>query len=232
VRTLTEDKYQELINEATVLIAKPDGEAMVMELPNNIIFKKLTKEKKLRAKLYPRSKRFKRNCERLQKIGIKVPSSVELYDFPTSNSDVIIYEMVDGIELIEKLLTATTNEKQKIMHDVAHLYGKLNDNGVYCSPMHFRNILVDDALNLSLIDVQNIGFRPWKLTTQERSRNFKRIFKYDEHIAQVIEYGAEKFFNDYMSYCQFTSKQRNKFIMHLSKNTPMFFNGSTTQFIS
>jgi len=232
VRTLTKDKYQELISEATVLIAKPDGEAMVMELPNNIIFKKLTKEKKLRAKLYPRSKRFKRNCERLQKIGIKVPTSVELYDFPTSNSDVIIYEMIDGIELIEKLLTATVSEKQKIMRDVAQLYGKLNNNGIYCSPMHFRNILVDELLNLGLIDVQNIGFRPWKLTTLERSRNFKRIFKYEEHVAQVIEYGAEKFFNDYIVYCQFTNEQRSKFIMHLSQNTPMFFNNDTGLFIS
>ena len=232
MRVLTEDKYQELINDSTVLISSPDGEAMVVELPNNIILKKLTKEKKLRARFYPRSKRFKRNCERLQKIDIRVPNVIDLYDFSTSKCDVIIYSMVDGIELIEKLLIANDSDKQLIMRDVAQLYGKLNNHGIYCSPMHFRNILVDDKLNLGLIDVQNIGFRLWSLSLQERSRNFRRIFKYKEHVAQVIEYGAERFFNDYMDYCQFSLGKKNRFVRCLRENTAMFFNQNTGEFIS
>ena len=232
MKSLTEHKYQELTGDANVLISSPSGEAMVMELPNNVILKKLAKEKKLRAKFYPRSKRFQRNCMRLDKIGITVPNVIDLYDFSAFKCDVIIYSMVDGIELIEKLLIANDSDKQRIMRDVAQLYGKLNNNGIYCSPMHFRNILVDDKLSLGLIDVQNIGFRPWRLGLQERARNFRRIFKYDEHIAQVISYGAEQFFNDYMDYCQFNPQKKAQFVRCLTDNTPMFFNQDSGKFIS
>lgn len=225
MKTITQEAYEQLISTATPLLVDEQGQPLVLKLPGDIIVKKLEWQKKLRAKIYPRSKRFKRNSERLLKMGFTAPEVVDLFDSPEMQCAVILYKMVAGEELIQKLIRSNLQEKKTILKKVAEYYAQLNNNGVYCSPCHFRNIMIDEDLNLGLIDVQNNDFRLWRLGLDARARNFRRVFKYEEHAAQVIESGAQQFFNHYMVYCQFSAKQSEKFIQLLRKNVPIFFKG-------
>ncbi|TCI03941.1 hypothetical protein EZV61_07025 [Corallincola luteus] len=230
MKTLTQKSYAQLIEGAEALLTDANGDALVLKLLDDVIVKKIEWQKKLRAKLYPRVKRFAVKSRRLRAMGFNSAKVVDLFDCPEMKCGVVLYEMVPGEELIQKLERSDIETKRGILKKVAGYYGELNNNGVYCSPTHFRNVMIDEQLNLGLIDVHNIDFRPWRLGMDARARNFRRVFKYAKHSAQVIECGAEQFFVEYMNYCRLSDRQRNNFLQRLRKNVPIFFSGE--QFVS
>lgn len=233
MKKITPCQYQALVANGRILLAKPSGEAMVIQTADDCIVKKLSFRNNFLSRLFPRARRFARNSRRLMSLGLKTVAVKDVISYPAENCHIIVYSMVKGRPLSEYLASEKkVSAKNKILQSVASYYGQLHSKGIYCRPTHFRNIIVCPDESLALIDVQNIRFRFLSLDLWTRARNFKYILKHNNDMQHVISFGAGRFFETYMSFCRMNEGTRRIFITLLYWNVPGLFKTGTKQFLT
>lgn len=227
MQKLNSAQYNDFTRSGQVLISDASGDIMVFLTSEGDIIKKFPYKEKHFSKIFPRAIRFQKNCRRLTELGFTTMTVKEMFDFPEGGCHVVIYPMIAGRALSEYLDgKANDSLKQDMLMRTAAYYGKLHDQGVYCRPTHFRNIIICPDSEFALIDVQNIRFRKFSLDLWTRSRNFKYILKYKENLNQVIMVGAKDFFDCYMTQCQMGEQKQRIFLALLRRNVPDLFDQS------
>jgi hypothetical protein len=224
MRNLSLSEFDELARGSTALVTDNAGEGLVIQTPTGDIIKKMPFRKGLRARFFPRARRFRRNGRRLTRLGFQAVEVKDMYTFNDRNCHVIVYQKISGRSLAEFLeANKDAAVRREILLRVASYYEQLHSKGVYCRPTHFRNIIICPDGSFALIDVQNIRFRPVALDPWSRSTCFKNIFKYEIDARYVVEIGTNEFLETYMSHGKMGKLTRAIFLYGLRSNVPVLF---------
>lgn len=135
------------------------------------------------ARLYSHARRFMRNAERLQKLGVPTVVCRQLYHFEDSTDTAVLYIPLAGYT-VKKLL-----EGHLLNQDMAQALGvfiaRLHQLGIHFRSLHMGNILVLPDGQYGLIDISDMNIYPWPLFCNTRVRNFRHLCRYPDDIARL-----------------------------------------------
>lgn len=205
---LTDVAFEEMIAGGEVLEQDERG-YKVIKLNTGDIFKIFrVRHKKSFARIYSNARKFVRNAERLQVLGIHTVSIKQLYHFEHSTNTAVLYSPLVGFTL-KKLLDGSLLN-QEIVIALGAYVARLHQLGIHFRSLHMGNIVITPAGEYGLIDISDMSIYPWPLFCNTRARNFKHLTRYPEHIVQLGEAAWECFKQGYFSNSQLSVACENK----------------------
>jgi len=202
---ISQNKYKSLIEQNKILERDRWG-VKVLETDDNRIIKTF-RLKRLFSSAYfiPYALRFKWNASRLINKGIASVVVNKIVYCREEQRHVLTYTKAEG-QPIKALLEKTTDNNELLKKLIVFIV-KLHNKGIYFRSLHFGNIIVSPKGEFILIDISDIKFFPFKLTVQQRIRNWKHVTKYSFESSIIESYGWDMFFKEYASNSQLTSKE-------------------------
>lgn len=197
---LSADALQSMLTGGEVLEQDERG-YKVVRLQSGDILKIFRVRRKISgARIYSHARRFMRNAERLQKLGVPTVVCKRLYHFANSTDTAVLYVPLAGYT-VKKLL-----EGQLLNQDMAYALGafvaRLHQSGIHFRSLHMGNILVMPDGQYGLIDISDMSIYPWPLFCNTRVRNFRHLCRYPDDIARLGKSCWESLLQGY-----FTSSQ-------------------------
>ncbi len=180
---LSQEQFEQLLIGATVLEQNQRG-LKVLRLQNGDILKIFrVKSTFSAARIYSYARRFCRNAERLQKIGIPTIQIKQLFHFKTPVETAVLYAPLEGKTLRELLDSRplTIEEAKKLGAFIATLH----HHGVHFRSLHPGNIVLDSQQAFGLIDISDMSIYPWCLWCNTRARSFSHLHRYPEYIRML-----------------------------------------------
>lgn len=170
---LTADEFEQLKTGAEVLEKDAHG-IKVLRLPDGDILK-LFRVKRLvsSARVYSHARSFCRNAERLHVLGIPTLTVRQLFHFPDGVHSAVRYQPLPGKTLRQVALAGELDEA--LLKRMATFIARLHAHGVLFRSLHFGNILQMPDGRLGLIDIADLGIRPFALGCAARLRNFRHL---------------------------------------------------------
>lgn len=180
---LTVDEFERLKTGAEVLEKDAHG-IKVLRMPNGDILK-LFRVKHLisSAKIYSHARSFCKNATRLHALGIPTVTIKALYKLEGTSNSAVIYQPLEGTVLRHVARAEGLNDI--VLHKLGVFIAKLHANGIFFRSLHLGNIVLTNSGELGLIDVADLGVRPWSLIFSERLRNFRHVCRLDEDRKQI-----------------------------------------------
>jgi tRNA A-37 threonylcarbamoyl transferase component Bud32 len=183
METLSLSEYNGLIEQATPLACElVDGQIVhkVLQLPDRSILKLFRLKRLLTsARLYPHTKRFQKNIERLNSLGIATVSLKAVYRIPAIKRTAVHYRFFSGLTLREHCQTAMDAQ---LAERFGHFFASLHQKGIYFRSIHFGNMVIAPDGRIGLIDVVDMRFRRRPLNMGLRIRNLRHLFRYNADI--------------------------------------------------
>jgi serine/threonine protein kinase len=172
-RLMTPDEFARLKTGAEVLEQDAHG-IKVLRLPSGDILK-LFRVKRLvsSARLYSHARSFCRNAERLHALGVPTVTVRQLFHFPDGIHSAVLYEPLPGMTLRQLALAGPLDTV--LLKRIAEFVESLHREGVLFRSLHFGNILQTPSGQLGLIDIADLGVRPFPLGCAARLRNFRHL---------------------------------------------------------
>lgn len=197
-RLLTEDEFKAMLASAEVLEQDAHG-LKVLRLANGDILK-IFRVKRLisSARFFSYARRFCRNAERLQELGIPTVSVRELLRFSGSGNTAVLYQPLPGVTLRE--LGRAKLSDGGIPSDLGIFVAKLHEMGIYFRSLHFGNIVLTPDGELGLIDISDMRFLPRKLSCGRRFRNFNHMRRLKSDMAMLEESGWKLILDNYLGH--------------------------------
>ncbi len=187
--------YEESTADARVLEQQSFG-VKVWLLPDGRIMKLFRLKRRLSSgRLYPYNLRFARNSRRLQARGIAAPEIREVFFCADIDRHGVIYDLLEG-ESFHDLFAAGGEESLYAV--LADFLAELHRRGVYFRSVHPGNVLLRPNGSMGLIDVQDVRFWPWSLSTASRARNFRHLFNSDDQSQEIRVFGFRRFVDLYL----------------------------------
>lgn len=148
----------------------------VLRLANGDILK-IFRVKRLisSARFFSYARRFCRNAERLQVLGIPTVFVKELFHLSGSTSTAVLYAPLQGKTLYQ--LLRQNQLDLALSTQLGHFVAKLHATGIYFRSLHFGNVVLTDDGELGLIDIGDMRFLAIDLGASRRLRNFKQFRK-------------------------------------------------------
>lgn len=175
---LTQAAFENLCRGAKVLEQDTRG-VKVLQLPDGNMLKLFrVKRSWSSARLWPYSKRFCRNAARLARLGIPTVSVLAWYQLPSPKLTAVLYRPLPGLTI--RQIARSGGLDQRLLHQMGAFVGGLHAQGVYFRSLHFGNIVQTPEGQLGLIDIADLGVRPWPLFGFERLRNFRHLCRLEE----------------------------------------------------
>lgn len=194
-RTIGLEEYQALVAGARVLEAQSFG-VKVWELPDGRIVK-LFRTKRLitSARLRPYSSRFARNARALRRRGFRTPEVLDTFHCPAIARHGVVYRKLPGTPMARLL---EREQPPELVARLAAFLVKLHEKGVYFRSVHPGNVLLDEAGDFGLIDLQDVRLWPWPLGPAARVRNFRHLFHSNPQSHGLRAFGYEPFVGLYL----------------------------------
>lgn len=214
-RPLSQAEFAQLSQGASVLEQDERG-IKVLRLTNGDILKLFRARNKFSVvRIYSYARRFCRNAERLEKIGILTVRIKQLFHLPAPAETAVLYAPLAG-----KTLRELMNSRPLSM-DEANMLGtfiaKLHYHGVHFRSLHLGNIVLNEQGAFGLIDVADMSIYPWPLWCSTRTRNFSHLHRYPEHIRQLGQEAWQHIEAAYFSQAALGSVCENRLRQHLKK---------------
>lgn len=198
-------QWNELIENASILQQEIRG-IKVYLLPSKDVVK-LFRIKRIFSWsfVYPYSMRFARNGRRLRARGIPTVQVERVFYCHSIKRHGVIYKLMPG-QSLHDLLSNETPDPQ-LMVELAEFMHKLHGKGIYFRSLHLGNVIKMTDGGLGLIDIADIRFRPWSLTSHERARNFRHLFRGTDYSLPMLKYGYQNFMQDYLQVADMRPRQ-------------------------
>lgn len=211
---LTADALQSMIAGGEVLEQDERG-YKVIKLQSGDILKIFRVRRKISgARIYSHARRFMRNAERLQKLGVNTVVCKQLYHFDDSTDSAVLYAPLAGYTL-KQLLQA-----QLLNQDMARALGvfiaRLHQLGIHFRSLHMGNILVMPDGQYGLIDISDMNIYPWPLFCNTRVRNFRHLCRYPEDIQRLGKINWESMLEGYFSESNISHNCEFKILSYVS----------------
>ncbi len=178
IEILTLPAFLQLVASGEVLEATPSMGPKVIALENRRYLKLLRVKSRFSTwGLLNPAKRFARNAEKLQALGIPTLQVEAIYRVPHLRCWAVRYRGLEGVSirhLLKNRQLTSAQQEQLVQFILA-----LHDAGVYFRGLHTGNILLTPDGQMGLIDILDCYFRPYLFHFQ-RQRNFKHLFRYPE----------------------------------------------------
>ncbi len=186
MKQLTKEEFENLILNSKIIEA--DGNGPKVYLLTDKTYLKLFRRKKLisTALLFPYSKRFAKNIERLKKLDIKTMTTKEVVSIPHLKATAVHYEALEGRTIRD--LGRKSELTEDIVIGLAKFTALLHSKGIIFRSIHLGNVVLTDNNDFGLIDIADMQFRKGELSLFNRKRNFKHMMKTDEDIKMVTSY--------------------------------------------
>jgi hypothetical protein len=176
LKILEQQDYMSLRDGAQVLESDPYGEK-VLRLADGTIFK-LFRRKRLisSAAWYPYAQRFADNAAALDKLGIPIPTVMDVYRIPHIARDAVHYAPLAGATLREMVRRGMDNQlEQRLKALFTDFVINLHDKGIYFRSLHIGNVVVTPQETLGLIDFSDMRVLRRPLIRYLRARNLRRM---------------------------------------------------------
>ncbi|PCC97712.1 toluene tolerance protein [Halopseudomonas pelagia] len=135
--------------------------------------------------LFPPAKRFAANAAELQRLGIRCPVVLGLYQMTDPYRSIVHYQPLEGITLRQLLNEQPTLEQIELFADLASFITTLHDLGVYFRSLHLGNIVKTPDGALGLIDISDMRCLGKPLSKWMRRRNYQHLLRYEDDWALV-----------------------------------------------
>lgn len=214
METLTQDQFERLTDDATVLERDAYG-IKVLETPAREIIKIFRLKRQLSsARLRPYAVRFADNAERLTRLGIPTVEVKRVAYCPEQQRHVLIYPKLPGELLRDALLES--EDPSELAAKLGTFMAKLHGMGIYFRSVHLKNVLVLEDGELGLIDISDMSFKRFKLRISLRLRNFGHMLRYDED-KQLLKANLPAFLNAYLEESKLAARNARHIEMGLQK---------------
>lgn len=190
---LSQDAYQTLIHDASVLEADSHGPKVLLLTDQS--FLKLFRRKRLLSSeaLYSYAMRFSDNARALTLLGIPAPEIVGVYRIEALQRTAVHYRGLPGATLRKAMGDADPYHRCELAGRFGMLLATLHERGVYFRSLHLGNVILMPDGRLGLIDFADMSLQKRPLSTAKRGRNLKHIRRYEidrswlfgEHCADV-----------------------------------------------
>ena len=141
------------------------------------------------SRVYSNERSFCRNALRLQQRGIATVTNCQLFHFAGLADTAVIYKPLAG-ETVRNLLKNQQFSSQDCEH-LGQFIAELHQKGVYFRSLHCGNI-VKTSDGFGLIDIADMKIYPWQLWKKTCERNFDRLFRYQEDVDKLIQFGGKQ----------------------------------------
>lgn len=185
MKKLSHDEFAAWSEAAKVLEEDRYG-VKVLHLADGT-FLKLFRRKSWLSKttLFPPAKRFAANAAELQRLGIRCPVVLGLYQMTDPYRSIVHYQPLEGITLRQLLNEQPTLEQIELFADLASFISTLHDLGVYFRSLHLGNIVKTPDGALGLIDISDMRCLDKPLSKGMRRRNYQHLLRYEDDWALV-----------------------------------------------
>lgn len=220
-RISLEEFSQRSINAET--LEQDEYGIKVLRLENGDIFK-LFRVKNIisSARVYSYARRFCRNAERLQKLGVATVRVKQLFHFTNSTNTAVLYEPLLGNTLWQVFSANELNES--LLAKLGEFVARLHQKGVYFRSLHLGNIVLTSEGELGLIDISDMSISPWSLGYLKRLRNFRQMLRRQQGLNTFDLNQRKVFLDSYVAHSQnsshskYLSKKLEKILTHQSGN--------------
>ncbi|OGV71447.1 MAG: hypothetical protein A3B82_01655 [Methylophilales bacterium RIFCSPHIGHO2_02_FULL_57_10] len=221
-RTLTQSEFECMCRGADVLEQDSRG-IKVLRLADGDMLKLFrVKRAWSSARLIPYSKRFCRNAARLAQRGIPTVSVKAWYQLGSPGTTAVLYRPLPGLTIRE--IARSGGLGNTLLQQLGAFVAELHRQGVYFRSLHFGNIVQTPEGKLGLIDIADLGVRPWRLFNFERLRNFRHLCRLERDRQQFGQQGWQRLCSAYLDATQMSARCRQKFAMQAQK---LFDHGGT-----
>ncbi|WP_438951189.1 hypothetical protein [Porticoccus sp.] len=184
MKKLTKQEYQVLHEGANVIEADPFGEKVL--LLSDGTYLKLFRARHLfsLARIYPYSKRFARNVQKLAEKGVPTVTVIDLFRIPCIHRTAVHYYPLTG-KTLKKL---ATNIDLIVINKLGRFIRELHEKGIHFRSLHMGNIIVTPENRLGLIDIADMKIYRKPLDRELRLRNFQHTARYHEDMAALMRF--------------------------------------------
>ena len=184
MKKLTKQDYQVLREGTTVIEADPFGEKVL--LLSDGTYLKLFRARHLLslARIYPYSKRFIRNAQKLAEKGIPTVTVIELLRIPCVHRTAVHYSPLTG-KTLKKL---GDNIDLILINKLGSFIRELHEKGIHFRSLHMGNFVVPPENRLGLIDIADMKISRKPLDREFRIRNFQHTARYPEDMAALMRF--------------------------------------------
>ncbi|MDR0736651.1 MAG: phosphotransferase [Zoogloeaceae bacterium] len=187
MRTVTARALEDWLENGRILERDARGPKVVAleSGPENGLFLKIfhTRRHPLLARLQPAAKRFARNAECLEKLGIPAPEVVDslwIGADATGEEEYVsacLYRPLPGITL-ENLFRQDPGKLEALLPDLARFIRQVHQKRIYFRSLHVGNILSLPGGGFGLIDVLDLKHCLLPLGRWRIRRNFQHLSRH------------------------------------------------------
>ncbi len=194
------------LTEGAKLVKRTRTKIRLLLSPQNKIIKHIYRRRFLSTStLWPYAGRFIKNARQLQSKNISVPTIHEVYYYPKLNSDIIVYDYVEGPTLHE----IASNNDFSFFPKFINYIAQLHKTGIYFKDLHLSNIVFkNDAF--TLLDLETIHCKRRPLKISERAKNLAYLFSIKEHTHYYQNYGTNRFIHEYLESSQLSERAQKR----------------------
>lgn len=212
---LTDEALQGMLAGGEVLEQDERG-FKVVRLQTGDILKIFRVRRKISgARIYSHARRFMRNAERLQKLGVNTITCKRLYHFFNSTDTAVLYVPLAGYT-VKKLLDGHLLNQEMAMALGVYI-ARLHQLGIHFRSLHMGNIVVMPDGQYGLIDISDMSIYPWPLFCNTRVRNFRHLSRYPEDIKSLGKLSWESLQEGYFASGQLSAACESKLRSELTK---------------
>ena len=204
---LTLPDFNTLTEKNKILECDGHGPKVLKTDDNKIIKIFRLKRRFSSASFLPYAVRFKRNAEQLSKLDIETVKVEKIAYCPENLRHIIVYPMISGLSLREKL---ETHYSPELIQQLAVYIAHLHDLGIFFRSLHMGNIIVTHDRSFALIDISDMRIYKKSLSIKKRIRNFMHFFRYQEDKKFLSTYGIDEFFSIYIECCEISAAKSQK----------------------
>lgn len=149
------------------------------------------------ARIYSHARRFMRNAERLQKLGVNTVVCKRLYHFANSTDTAVLYVPLAGYTIKKLLGGQLFNED--MARELGVFIARLHQLGIHFRSLHMGNILVMPDGQYGLIDISDMKIYRWPLFCNTRARNFRHLCRYRQDMSALGKTSWESLLEGYFT---------------------------------
>jgi hypothetical protein len=175
MKSLTNEEYLAMRAGADVTAADEYGDKVLLLRDGTYL--KLFRVKRLftSARFFPYWRRFEKNAQALQKLGVPTLKVIESIRLPVLDRTAVHYEPLPGCTLRE----VPDFDSALVVRLGAFIKG-LHDKGVYLRSMHLGNVVLTPEGEIGLIDIADMRVFRRPLRKGLRLRNLHHLWRYEE----------------------------------------------------
>lgn len=178
MRIVTAQEFESWLTSGDVL--EKDGRGpKVIALENGFFLKIFyTRRHPILARLQPAARRFEKNAQGLQQLGIAAPHVVDPFWIDRAQGlSGCLYEPLPG-HSVEQLFKSDPRQVVQMLHSLASFIWSLHQQGIYFRSLHLGNILYVSSGDFGLIDILDLQFKHRPLNRWQIKRNFQHLHHY------------------------------------------------------